>query len=426
MTKLPYELFVALRYLRSKRKEVFISIITVVSVLGVAISVMVLDIALAIMTGLESELKSKLVDAGAHIVLRKFGGDIENPQAVIDQLKGIQDVVSVSPFTYNQALVTTTAGARGLLIRGFPDGAAVREKMKRMSLSDEDLNQLFSPPPIDVERPDGTTDSVVLPPLIVGRALEEQLHVFPGSPVTVFSPQLGNSPQGLVPRARRFLVVGVYRSGLREFEAGLAYTSLGEAQRFFGMADSVTGLEIMVRDMFRAHEMIGAVMSRLGEDAPQYYATDWTEPNKPLWDAMKLEKQVYFVVLLLLILIASFSIVSTLVMVVIEKSRDVAVMKSIGATNGVIMRIFLFQGAIIGTLGVVCGTVLGYCGCLGLRRYGWPMDEQVFGVSTLPVHMEWSNFVIVLGCAWVITLLAGVYPALRASRLSPADALRFE
>lgn len=426
MTKLPFELFVALRYLRSKRKEVFISIITVVSVLGVAISVMVLDIALAIMTGLESELKSKLVDAGAHIVVRKFGGDLDNPQALIERIKADPDIVSITPFTYNQALVTTPAGARGLLIRGFPDDPSVREKLKHMSLEKDDLDQLFAPPPIEVDRPDGTTDAVTLPSLIIGRALQDQLRLMPGSPVTVFSPQMGNSPQGLVPRARRFLVVGVYRSGLREFEAGLAYTNLTDAQRFFGLGESVTGLEIMVRDMFRAHEVIGRIMARLGEDAPQYYATDWTEPNKPLWDAMKLEKQVYFVVLLLLILIASFSIVSTLVMVVIEKSRDVAVMKSLGASNGVILRIFLMQGAIIGSLGVALGTLLGYLGCLGLREYGWPMDEQVFGVTTLPVHMDLENFLIVLGSALVITLLAGVYPAMRASRLSPADALRFE
>ncbi len=427
---LSLELFLAGRYLRSKRKEVFISIITVISVLGVAISVMVLDIALAIMTGLETELKAKLIDAGAHIVVRRFGGDIEQPQRLIDSILKVPNVQTVTPFSYNQALISSPAGSRGLLVRGIPDDLAVRTKLTKMSLSETELDNLYNPPKVTIERPDGELDDIALPSLVIGKALQDQLRIYPGMPVTLFSPQMGNSPQGLIPKTRRFVVAGTYKSGLQEYEAGLAYASLTEAQRFFGLDNRVSGLEIMLTDMFKAQELKSTVLDflvrDLGEEGNQYFAADWTEPNKPLWDAMKLEKQVYFIVLLLLIAIASFSIVSTLVMVVIEKSRDIAVLKSIGAPDAMILRVFLFQGAIIGAAGVILGTLLGYLGCLGLREYGFPLDEKVFSLTEVPVRMVPENFVIVALAALVITLFAGVYPSRRASKLRPADALRFE
>lgn len=421
-----FEPFVAFRYLRSKRKEVFISIITVISVLGVAVSVLVLDIVLSVMTGFEEELQSKLIDAGAHVTIRRFGGDIENPEEVMSTVKGVPTVTGVTPFTYNQVLLSSPIGSRGLLIRGITNDEANREKIGKLLLRPPDFDRLFTPQYHDIQRPDGEPDSVRLPPLIVGQALRDRLSVFPGNPVTLISPELGNSPQGLVPKVRRFLVVGTYHSGLMEYEAGLAYTSIEEAQRFFSLGKSVSGIDVTIEDMFKAGAVGEEIIRRLGGPESQLYATDWTEPNKPLWDAMKLEKRVYFIVLLLLILIASVSIVNTLVMVVMEKSRDIAIMKSMGARDRSILFIFVLQGAIIGFLGVVLGTGLGYLGCIALREYGFPLDAAVFSVDTVPVRMELENFVVVAISAFAITLLAGIYPAMRASRLRPAEVLRFE
>ena len=181
-----------------------------------------------------------------------------------------------------------------------------------------------------------------------------------------------------------------------------------------------------MRDVFRAKQVADAIETRLKGRFPTLFATDWSELNKPLWDALELEKTVYFIVLLLLILVASFSIVSTLVMVVMEKSRDIAVLKSLGAPDQSILRIFVLQGALIGLVGIALGTLMGYLSCVGLRVYGFPIDEQVFSLKELPIHVVPANFALVAGAALVITVLAGVYPATRAAKLRPAEALRYE
>ncbi|MFN8392244.1 MAG: ABC transporter permease [Bdellovibrionota bacterium] len=423
---LRFEPFVALRYLRSKRKEVFISIITVISVVGVAVSVMVLDIVLGVMTGFEEELQSKLIDAGAHITIRGFAGDIQSYKEIIAKIRTVDSVVAAEPFTYNQAMISTQLGARGLLIRGIADAPESREKLAKVLTNRDALNDLFAPPPISVTRPDGETDDVQLPALIVGKALQQRLNILRDTPVTLISPELGNSPQGLVPKARRFLAVGSYSSGLIEYENGLAYASLPEAQRFFGLGDSVSGIDVTVKDLFQAKAIAAQLIELLGGAESGLDATDWTEPNKPLWEAMKLEKQVYFIVLLLLILIASVSIVNTLVMVVMEKSRDIAIMKSMGARDRSVLAIFILQGGVIGTLGIALGTLFGYLGCVGLRRFGFPLNPAVFSVDQVPIAMIPANFVVVAICAFFITLSAGLYPAYRAARLRPAEVLRFE
>ena len=230
-----FESFVATRYLRSKRKEVFISIITVISVIAVAVSVMVLNIVMAVMTGFEEELQSRLIDAGAHITVRKFGGDIENPEEIIKSIREVPSVTEVTPFTVSQVLITGSQGSRGLLVRGVTNDAVNRDKIGKLLDRPADFDRLFEPQFVEVERPDGEIDQVQLPPLVIGKALQDRLSLFSGTPVTLMSPQLGNSPQGLIPKVRRFLTVGVYTAGLVEFEAGLAYTSLEEAPKFFSL-----------------------------------------------------------------------------------------------------------------------------------------------------------------------------------------------
>lgn len=421
-----FERFVALRYLRSKRKEVFISIITIISILGVAVSVMVLNIVLAVMTGFESELQGKLIDANAHIVLRRYGSDLDNYQALTDRIKKLPHVTSAFPFTYNQAMLTTPQGARGVLIRGVADTPDARQKLAKLLPRESEIDRLFMPMTTEVVRPDGQADEVVLPSLIIGKSLAERMALGYGSTVTLFSPQMSSSPQGLIPKMKRFLVVSAYSSGLIEYENGMAYTSVPHAQSFFSMGDTVSGIEISVDDLFKAKEIGESIVRQLADLDPGLYATDWTEPNKPLWEAMKLEKQVYFIVLLLLILVASFSIVSTLVMVVMEKGRDIAILKSMGASDRSILTVFVLQGAAIGLSGIILGTLLGIGGSWALKLYGFPLDVTVFSLDRVPVHIIPMNFVVVAVAAFFITLAAGIYPARRAARLRPAEALRFE
>jgi lipoprotein-releasing system permease protein len=421
-----FELFVALRYLRSKRKEVFISIITVISVLAVALSVVVLNMVLAIMTGFEAELQSKLIDANAHVVVREYGSNLQQWEAVAEKVKAVEGVVEAFPFTYNQAMLSVEGGAHGIIIRGVHDSPTARKKLEKLLADGYTEDSLFGEHTLVVERPDGGQDTIVLPPMVVGAALKRSLHLFSNKPVTVFAPRFSASPQGLIPKLRRFVIGGIYSSGLMEYESGLAYVRMSDAQNFFGMGSSVSGLEIVVEDVFKAKEVAERVDQALKGLPVSYYVTDWTVPNQPLWEAIRLEKRVYFIVLLLLILIASFTIVSTLVMMVMEKSKDIAILKSMGASNHLVLKIFLLQGICIGAVGTIVGTVLGLLGCIGLREFGFPINPIVFSMDTVPVYLELGNFVVVAVAAFFITSLAGVYPARRAAKLRPAEILRFE
>ena len=420
------EAFISLRYLRTKRKEVFISIITIISVLGVALSVMVLNIVLSVMTGFETELKAKLIDANAHIIVRQHIGYMVNHQSIIDKVKTVPGVISAFPYTYNQAMISESGRARGIIVRGVADDVESRKKLASLTGEDAIIDKLFQKQIIDIARPDGSNTTAQLPPLLIGESLRQNLAIAPQGIVSLFSPELTASPQGLIPRTKRFYVVDVYRSGLMEYESSVAYTSVEAAQQFFDLGSAVTGVELVVDDVFKVQALTEKVLDVLGGASSPYFATDWTEPNRALWEALQLEKREYFIVLLLLILVASFSIISTLVMVVMEKTKDIAILKSLGASDRSILKIFLLQGAIIGTSGVVFGSLLGLLGCLALRSYGFPIDESVFSLDTVPVQIEFSNFLLVAGSGLIITILAGVYPAYRAASLKPAEALRYE
>ncbi len=425
MPSLRFSKKIALRYLWSKRSEAFVTIITVISILGVALGVMVLNIVMAVMTGFEHELREKIVGANSHIVVKPLGGKLEQWRETAEQLRQIGEVVSVSPFTYHQALIRTQSGSAGILIRGVAQGSAGEAQVAGY-VPNGRIDELFSPPQVTVEGADGGEQSVDLPGILVGRELAQSLGLFAGSPVSLLSSGLTSSPFGLVPRYKRFVVVGSYRSGLVEYESGLAYVSLPEAQNFFKMGDTVSGLDIRVRDIDDSPRVAQRIGELLGGISAGFSVQDWTQTNKPLWDAIRLEKKVYFIVLLLIVVMASFSIISTLIMIVLEKRRDIAVLRTLGANERSIAAIFKIQGAVIGGIGTVLGLLLGFGGCLALRRYGFPLDERIFQMSTLPIRIEPVNFFVVGAAAFLICALATIYPARRASALQPSDVLRYE
>jgi lipoprotein-releasing system permease protein len=426
LSSLSFSKKVALRYLWTRRGEAFVTIITIISVLGVAIGVMVLNIVMAVMTGFQHELRQKIVDTNSHIVVHRISGKIQKWQEAADLVISVPGVKSVSPFTSNQALLRTQSGSTGMLVRGVARGTSAAEQVGRYMENPRQVEALFEPPPVLVTNERGEEESVILPGVIVGKELVRSYGLLVDTPVSLLSPTLSSSPFGLMPKYRRFVISGIYSSGLVEYESGVAYVNLAEAQKFFGMGDSVSGLEVRVDRIDDSPAIARAIVQKLGGLSSGYYAQDWTETNKPLWDAMRLEKNVYFVVLLLIVIMASFSIISTLIMIVLEKRKDIAVLKTLGASTASIARIFKIQGAAIGGLGTVMGLLGGYLGCLALKKYGFPLDERIFQMSTVPVRIELVNFAIVGAVAFCICFFATIYPARRASSLEPSEVLRYE
>lgn len=427
MSDLSFSRKIAFRYLWSKRSEAFISIISIVSVLGVAIGVMVLSIVMAVMTGFERELRDKIVGTDSHIVVTSSsGGRIDGWESLSDTISAVDGVTSTSPFTYNQVLVRSDSRSVGVLVRGIKKGTASADQVSSYVPDFSYLESLFDPNPVSVTSRSGEERDAHIPGILIGRSLARTLGVFVGTPISVLSPQLTSTPFGLVPRFRRFVVVGLYSSGLVEYESGVAYVDISQAQRFFGYENGVSGLEIRLADIDTATEVASNIRKALGEQARFVAVRDWTETNRPLWEAIQLEKRVYFIVLLLIIVMASFSIVTTLIMIVLEKRKDIAIMKTMGASTRSISRIFRIQGAVIGGVGTIGGLALGLIGCIGLQKFGFPIDERIFQMSTLPIYIDPLNFAVIGVSAFLICVVATMYPAWRATQLEPSDVLRHD
>ena len=411
--------YIALRYLGTKRSEAFITLISLFSILGVAVGVMVLCVVMAIMTGFQQELREKVLGTNAHVNVRSLTGSMTHWHKIQTKLEALANVQSVSPYTYHQVLLRNNDSSQGMLLRGLEANSAAAKQIAQYLEKPETIEKLFKPQFLENEI---SQEQVELPGLIVGKELARSAGLIVGSPVSLLAPSVGSTPFGLMPRYRRFVVVGIYTTGLSEYESGLAYTSIPAAQQFFRMDDAINGFEIRVHDI----EESGAVAKQVIHGFSGLYATDWAEQNRPLWDALRLEKTVYFIVLLLIIVMASISIITTLIMLVLEKRRDIAVFMTLGASPQQVGRIFRTQGAIIGLVGTMLGLFLGVSVSLGLKAYGFPLDEKVFPFSTLPIRLEPLNFMLVGFCAFLICFLATIYPARRASRLDPSEILRHD
>ncbi len=415
---------VALRYLWSKRSEAFITIITFVSVLGVAIGVMVLNMVMAVMTGFEHELQQKIVGANSHVTIRSLNGKLNGWKDIAEITKKIPGVKAVSPFTQHQGLIRSETQATGLIIRGIEQGTSAANQLGHYMDQSSSVELLFDPPALEESAQEQGAE-VKLPGIVVGRELARTFGLFEGMAVSILSPQVSSTPFGLVPRFKRFVVVGIYHSGLIEYESGLAYVSMPEAQRFFRTGEAVSGIEVQVQDVQKAPAVSEAINDALATHGQGFYAQDWIATNQPLWSMIKLEKRAYFIVLLLIVIMAAFSIVTTLIMVVLEKRKDIAVLRTLGASSRTVAKIFILQGSVIGALGTIAGLALGYVGCIALDAYGFPIDERVFQMSTVPVRIEMINFVVTGAAAFMISCLATIYPAIRASKLRPSNVLRY-
>ncbi len=412
-----YELFIGLRYLKAKRKQTFVSLITIISIAGVMVGVTALIVVLAVMNGFREDLQEKILGVTSHVVVSSFDGPVSNYRKVAADVEGVAGVTAAAPFIYAQVMINSPRAISGAVLRGIEPETAAKVVNLPKNLRSGSLEEL------EVAVESGGMGAT--PGIILGNELAKNLGVVRGEPVTVISPLGRLTPLGQVPRSQTFRVAGIFDSGMYEYDSTLAYVSLGTAQRFLGIGDRATGIEIRVNDIYGADLVATAISRALG--GYPFWSRDWMRMNKNLFSALKLEKIVMFIILTLIILVAAFNIVGTLIMVVIEKTRDIAILKSMGATRRSIMKIFMIEGLVIGLVGTMLGLLGGYLLCKLLATYQFiELPRDVYYISTLPVKMEPLDVTLIALAAVVISLVATVYPAWQASRLDPAEAIRYE
>jgi lipoprotein-releasing system permease protein len=410
-----FELFVARRYLMPKRGRGFLSLITWISIGGVFLGVLALIVVLAVMSGFEREVKARIVGTNAHVILLRYGsaGLSEVPD-LLGRIRSHPEVVAAAPFVYGKAMISTRSSSDGIVVKGvdLKEESAVTEILQYV----EHLPGELSLAPT-AEEP--------LPGIILGIHVAEGLQVTIGERVQLLSPQSGvNSPLGYIPRVRNFRVAGLFRSGMYEYDASLAYIGLSEAQSFFSLGDRVSAVEIKVLDMYHAPQIAQSILASLG--GFPYRTNDWIEMNSNLFSWMQTEKRVMFVILTLITMVAAFNILAALIMLVMEKRRDIGILRSMGATAAEIRAIFVLEGAAIGLTGMVLGTGAGLLLCDLLKRYKFiKLPGDIYFIDTLPVRVEAPDVLAVVVAVLGISLLATLYPAIRAAKMDPVEAIRY-
>ena len=405
-----FELFVALRYLFARRKQAFISLISLISTIGVAVGVAALVIALALMTGLQRELRDRILGSTAHVYVWKTGG-IEDYQVEVDKLRAVEGVVGAGPAILGKALISTDRADAFISLKGVDPA---------LEASVTDIQKAMQRGSIAALAPASEDE---LPGILLGRTLAEQLGVGTGDMATLLTPQGTLSPMGMIPRTRRVRVAGVYALGLYEFDAAYGFVSLEFAQRLLSKA-APDLIELRVADIDAAPRISERVVSELGRE---YVSQDWADMNQALFSALWLEKMAISITIGLIVMVAALNIVASLILLVMEKSRDIAILKTMGTSSGRIMTIFMLQGLVIGVAGTTVGATCGLALCWVFDRYRLiqiPMD--VYQVSYVPFVVQPFDFAIVIVSAVLICFLATIYPSRQASRLDPVQALRFE
>jgi len=379
---------------------------------GVAVGVMALIIVIGVMTGFTQELRQKILSVNADILVLKLGGPFTSYQKEVAEIEAVPGVVSVAPFIYTQVMFSAPGNISAGVIRGL-DPQAIRsggpKGLKVIQGQFTDLAE-FAP-----EEP---------PPLAIGTEMARNLNLRPGDYLNIISP-LGNlTPMGRLPRMKPFRVNAVFYSGMYEFDNSLVFTSIPAVQEFLGLGHRITGLEVEIRDIYAAERLQGKILERLGSG---YYCKNWMQMNSSLFAALKLEKITMFIILTLIILVAAFGIASTLFMMVMKKTKEIAILKSMGATRQAILRIFIMNGLAIGGLGTIVGLGLGLGLCGLLKKFEFiKLPAGVYGLSTLPVLVQPQDVLAIVLAAMAISFLATLYPSWQAARLDPVEAIRYE
>jgi lipoprotein-releasing system permease protein len=404
--------FVSGRYLRTRQKRAFISLITVLSVAGVAVGVMALIVVIAVMAGFESDLKQRIMGIRPHLVITKKVGDFTDYHQIMKQVEPIAGVETVSAFIRTQVVLRTTTRVAGAIMQG------IEATSKANGISGVDTNLLATPANINAT----SGKNKRLPGIILGKELAVSLGVIRGDPVYMISPRGMLSPIGHIPAMVRFQVVDLFESGMYEFDGTLCFINLLQAQKMLRMPTSVGGIEIRLNNMDQASTVAHAIQAVVGNG---YTIKDWKQLNRNLFSALRLEKTVMFIILALIVLVAAFNIAGSLVMMVMEKRKDIAILKAMGATARSIGRIFVIKGLMIGVMGIALGTSAGLVLCLLLERYAFiHLPADVYYITTLPVNLKLVDVLRIAASALLICLAATLYPARQAAAINPVEAIR--
>ncbi len=430
------EFFIAGKYLKAKRKEGFISLITLLSVAGVTVGVMALVIVIAVMSGAEIEFRKRILGVEPHILIMEYAGKFNDYKSVIEKIAGsssadninnkadknktdasdsneseitLKGIDAVSPLVFGQTMIRSASGLSGAVVRGVEPASGVS------------IIKGFTAQELEEKLGEDRDDSP-FPGIIMGRQLAKHVGVNVGDKVVLMAPGGTLSPVGHMPSMTRFVVTGLFDSGMYEYDSSLAYINLKDSQRLMGMRDRISALGVWVDDLFQSANIKDAIVQALGSN---FYGRDWMEINQSLFAALKLEKTAMFVILTLIILVAAFNIASALIMMVMEKTRDIAVFKAMGATDMLIRKIFIIQGMIVGLTGTILGTSAGVLVCILLKKYKFIELPAAYPFSTLPVQLESLDVVVIALASIVICFLSTIYPSYKASKMDPIEALRY-
>jgi lipoprotein-releasing system permease protein len=412
----PLPVYIGLRYTRAKRRNHFISFISLISMLGIMLGIVALVVVLSVMNGFHKEIQERILGMASHATIQGANGELQGWPAVLEQAEQHPAVVGAAPFVEIQGMLTNGQEVSGAILRGIrPDledrVAAVREHMKRGSLDD------LQPGSFNV---------------VLGRDLAYTLGVGPGDKVTVVTPQVSVTPVGVMPRLKRLTVSGLFEVGMAEYDRGAGFLNIEDAAKLAQLEEGITGVRLKLRDLFGAPEVSRELAAGL---SGLYRVTDWTQHHRNFFAALRMEKRMMSIILFLIVAVAAFNIVSTLVMVVTDKRSDIAILRTLGISPSGIMGIFMVQGASIGLAGTLLGALGGVLLALNLEPIvAWIervfnvhfLDPGIYYISQLPSDLHWSDVGLISLSALVMSLMATLYPAWRASRTDPAEALRYE
>lgn len=422
--RLGYESFIGVRFLMTKKSSQVVSLIAVISVVAVMVASSSMIVVMSVMNGFSSDLRSKILGANAHLMVIKYGKDFAEYKSVIKKTKDIDGVVEASPFILNEGMVSSRKNISGAMITGI-DIDQMRRSDRLKYVSEQGLSFLRDPKAIPrAKDPNQEEGEEVLSGVIIGKEMASELQVMVGDVISLISPIGEMGPTGPIPRAKPFRVAGLFYSGMYEFDSKFAYILLKDAQEFFGMKDHVTGIEYRLSKVENTKAIAKEIDKAIG--GYPYYSRDWMQMNRNMFSALQLEKIVMLIILGTLIFMASLLILVTLIMVVMEKGKEIAILKSMGGTDVSIMKIFVIYGLFVGSLGAFLGGVLGLSLCTLIERVGIRLDPDVYYFSTIPIKIITGEVFLVVGAAILLSFLATIPPSLFASRLRPVDGLRYE